>query len=257
MANQSELRLLNLSAGNYNLQIEAIDSLNKRIGNPILLTVLVDEFFYKTLGFYFLVGLCFFAIGTWYFLEQRKKYKLKEKFASQIINSQNEERSRVAKELHDSIGQRLLVLKNTVSLKKTTDKAELKMINDTIDEVRNISHNLHPFQFEKLGLKASLENLLDEFQKSSEVFYSHDIDAIAGILSKEKEFFVFRMLQECIVNVEKHAKATACNLTVIKKENNKSGIGLKNLHERASYLGAFFSIVSNDKGTVTTIKIRK
>lgn len=277
LENKTELRLLNLSAGNYNLEIEAVDSIGKNIGNSIVLSIFIDEFFYKTIWFYILLFLGILSIGIWYFLEQKKKYRLKEQFASKIISSQEQERSRVSKELHDSIGQRLLVLKKTITQKEKFDEQELKMINDTIAEVRTISHDLHPFQFEKLGLITSLENLFDEFQKKSEVFYSYEIDDFTGVLSTEKELFVFRMLQECIVNVEKHAKATACNLKVVNKEkhlnfklkdNGKgfdleesqtiNGIGLKNLKERASYINALFSIESTpNKGTTITIKIRK
>ena len=277
LGNIPEVRLLNLSTGNYKLQIEAVDSINNTIGNPIFLSIAIDEFFYKSAWFYTLLFLVVMSLGVWYFFEQRKKYQLKEQFASQIINTQENERSRVAKELHDSIGQRLLILKKKISLKESFDNEELKMIDDTIAEVRNISHNLHPFQFEKIGLVTSLENILDEFQKSSEVFYSYKIDNIDGILSKEKELFIFRMVQECIVNVEKHANATACSLYVKNKKDRiefllkdngkgfdidnqvyKNGIGLKNLQERASYLNAFFDIKAlKNKGTEIKIKIRK
>tara|TARA_R110002049_G_scaffold278808_1_gene457655 strand:+ start:701 stop:3721 length:3021 start_codon:yes stop_codon:yes gene_type:complete len=276
LENKSELRLLNLSAGNYNLEIEAIDSVNNRIGNAIQLSIFVDAFFYKTIWFYLLLFIGVSGILIWYFLEEQNKYKLKEQFATKIINTQENERSRVAKELHDSIGQRLLILKNTVLQKEILDNQELKMINETIDEVRTISHNLHPFQFEKIGLYESLKNMIDEFQKSSSVFYSHEIDDISGLLSKEKELFIFRIVQECIVNVEKHAEATACNLTVVKKEKyiqfqikdngkgfnisekqNLEGIGLINLKERATYINAPFNIESKqNKGTIITLKIR-
>ena len=131
--------------------------------------------------------------------------------------------------MHDSIGQRLLVLQKTFSKNKSQEETELKMINDVINEVRNISHNLHPFQFRKLGLTKSLENMMDAFQKSSEVFYSYEIDDDIDVyISKEKGLFIFRMLQECIANVEKHANATACNLTIINEAKiEHSVIGIR------------------------------
>ena len=207
----------------------------------------------------------------------KKKQQLQEDFTKAIISTQENERARVAKELHDSIGQRLLILKRTVSQKESVAKTELEMITETIDEVRNISHNLHPFQFEKLGLKTSLENLMDEFQKTSTVFYSYEIDDVNAILSIEKQLFIFRMLQECLVNVEKHAHATACNLTVTHQEKSiefiikdngkgfdasqeihKKGIGLKNLKERATFLNGVLYINSKEnEGTTITIKIPK
>ncbi|WP_148869873.1 sensor histidine kinase [Tenacibaculum adriaticum] len=275
----TEIRLSNLSAGKHILEIEAIDSANKNIGKPIVLSIFAGEFFYKSDWFYFLFFLGIFVIIFWFYLEERKKHVLKENFSNKIISTQEEERSRIAKELHDSIGQRLLVLQKTFSKNKNQEETELKMINDVINEVRNISHNLHPFQFRKLGLAKSLENMMDAFQKSSEVFYSYEIDDDIDVyISKEKGLFIFRMLQECIANVEKHANATACNLTIINEAkiirfvlkdngsgfmvnnamNSNESLGLKSLQERAQFISAILNIQSNSKtGTIITIKIAK
>ncbi|MDY0781032.1 sensor histidine kinase [Tenacibaculum sp. IB213877] len=275
----TEIRLSNLSAGKHILEIEAIDSANKIIGKPIMLSIFAGEFFYKSDWFYFLFFLGIVVIIFGFYLEERKKNILKEHFSNKIISTQEEERSRVAKELHDSIGQRLLVLQKTVLKNKSKEETELKMINDVINEVRNISHNLHPFQFKKLGLAKSLENMMDAFQKTSDVFYSYEIaDNIDVYISKEKGLFIFRMLQECIANVEKHAKATACNLTITNEAkiirfvlkdngsgfivnnamNSNESLGLKSLQERAQFINAILNIQSNPKtGTVITIKIAK
>lgn len=205
----------------------------------------------------------------------KKKQILLKKFTKDMIAVQENERSRIAKELHDSLGQRLLILKSNISQKEDAQKNELVMISEAIDEVRNISHNLHPFQFEKLGLVNSLKNLIDDFQKSSSIFYSHKMESISKKLSIEKQLFIFRMIQECLVNVEKHSKATACNVTVIEDEKwlefiirdngkgftihedvYKKGIGLKNLKDRASFLNASLQIQSEiNKGTITSIKL--
>ncbi|MEO9571660.1 MAG: sensor histidine kinase [Polaribacter sp.] len=278
LAIETEVRLSNLSSGEYTLEIEANNSINEIIGKPIVLSISVDEFFYKSDWFYFLLFIGSSGIILWYFMEERKKHQLKEQFSSQIISSQEEERSRVAKELHDSIGQSLLVLKNTVSKKENKNTTELKMIDNVINEVRNMSHNLHPFQFEQLGLVKSLENMMDAFQKSSDIFYSYEIDDVDKFISKEKSLFIFRMLQECIVNVEKHANATACNLTITnetkiirfvlkdngtgfivdKAMNSLISLGLKSLQERAQYINAILRIRSKPKiGTTIIIKVKK
>jgi signal transduction histidine kinase len=206
----------------------------------------------------------------------RNKQKLQEKFSQDILNTQEEERSRVAKELHDGVGQQLLVLKNTFLQKEPQEKEEVTLLENTIREVREISHNLYPFQFKKLGLVKSLEHMMNAFQKSSPVFYSYDIEDISGRITKEKELFIYRMLQECISNVEKHAAATACNLTVKAKNNQivfqlkdngkgfsvetinttKTSLGIRSLKERAQYMNALLDIKSiKEKGTTITIKI--
>jgi signal transduction histidine kinase len=120
--------------------------------------------------------------------------------------------------------------------------------------------------------------MMDAFQKSSEVFYSYEIDAIDKYISNQKALFIFRMLQECIVNVEKHANATACNLTIVNEKriirfvlkdngtgfivdkvmNSLVSLGLKSLQERAQYINAILNIISKPEiGTTITIKVKK
>lgn len=222
-----------------------------------------------------LVAIFFVFIYLWKSRQfARKKYQLKVQFANQIVSSQEQERTRIAKDLHDSIGQRLLLLKNTLLI-NTKKTEEIHLIEETIKEVRTMSHNLHPFQFEKLGLIKSLQHMMDAFQKSSDVFYSYDIEDISEKITKEKELFIYRMLQECISNVEKHAQATACNLAVFTKKDTiyfqlkdngkgfsienkqtQSSLGIRNLRERAQYINAVLDIKSiKEKGTTITIKI--
>ena len=120
--------------------------------------------------------------------------------------------------------------------------------------------------------------MIETFQKNSNVFYSQDIETPDGLISKEKEIYVFRMIQESITNVEKHAEATACNLSseykkdfliFILKDNGKGfevpknnedfeGLGMKTLKERAQFIKVDLDIQSiPGKGTTVTIKIPK
>jgi len=274
LLNTNEVRLFSLASGDYNLQIEAIDSTKKRIGEPINLSLSVNTLFYQTAWFYIVISLLVLGIWSLFYFENKKKHRLRAKYASDIVQSQEAERVRIAKELHDSIGQRLLLLKNQFLISE--ENTQTTLIDQTINEVRTISHNLHPFRFETLGLVKSLENMMDAFQKSSSVFYSYDIEDISGMLSKEQELFLFRMLQECISNVEKHAQASACNLKIVKQKHsimftlrdngigfsvenakdNKTSLGIQSLKERAQYINAFFEINStHGKGTRVTIKL--
>ncbi|GEQ84736.1 hypothetical protein ULMS_02440 [Patiriisocius marinistellae] len=206
----------------------------------------------------------------------RNKQKLQEEFTKDVLKTQEKERARIAGELHDSVGQKLLILKNSLVQKDNGDKKEIDLVGDTIKEVREMSHGLHPFQFEKLGLVQSLKNMVETFQKNSNIFYSEDIEIEYLKFPKEKEIYVFRMLQEAITNVEKHSDATACNLTAtesnnqiifILKDNGKGfdlnknttewkGLGMKTLEERARFIDANLQIDSlPHKGTTITLKI--
>ncbi|MBI1267931.1 MAG: hypothetical protein GC193_10930 [Cryomorphaceae bacterium] len=206
---------------------------------------------------------------------ERKKQKLQVAFTRDILKTQERERARIASELHDSIGQKLLVIKNALVTKNADDKNEIEMVSETIKEVREMSHNLHPFQFEKLGLMRSLKNMIESFQKSSNVFYSEEIEVHNELLDKEKGINIFRMIQEAMVNVEKHAGATACNLSVtetkddllfklkdngkgFKKEFASQGLGMKTLHERAQLIGGHLEVLSElGKGTTIILSVPK
>ncbi|MUV03342.1 hypothetical protein GN157_06425 [Flavobacterium rakeshii] len=204
-----------------------------------------------------------------------KKAKLQKEFARNLIKHLEQERKRIAGELHDSIGQNLLLIKNNLMLHKEKDTG---LVEQTINEVRNMSQSLHPFQFEKLGLLTSIEHTIQNFQRNSTIFYSEDIQVDNLKIEKEKEIFIYRMVQECLANVEKHSQAKACRVevtetdTYIKFEIKDNGIGfdvsekmetinslgLKNLKERAAFLGSLVDINSvKGKGTTITIKIRK
>jgi len=275
LQNKTDINLFNLPSGDYTLQIEALNPLGETIGRPMEIFISAQQFFYQTAWFYLIVSLLVLGIGTLIYFEKRKKHLLKAQYASEIVQSEEAERVRISKELHDNIGQKILLLKMRAQSNNALDSETVKLFEDTLNDVRNMSHNLHPFQFEQLGLIKSIENLIDSFQKNSPVFYSYEIDPVAEKISGPKKLFLFRMLQEGITNVEKHAQATACNLKVFKKndrivfqlkDNGKGfvyqkdattgNLGMKNLQERALYIGAVAEIKSiTNKGTTLTISL--
>ncbi len=203
----------------------------------------------------------------------KKQQALQEKFSQDLITGQEEERSRIARELHDSVGQKLMLLsKTTKSL--GSENAE-QLASSTLDEVRSISRGLHPSNLERLGLTESINALVYNINANTELFFTDEIENIDNILSKESELHVYRIIQETLSNVVKHSEAKAVKMEVDKmkdainimvSDNGKGfdfeskyksmSLGLKTLLERAKIIGAQLNLDSKvNKGTVVTLNI--
>jgi two-component system, sensor histidine kinase LadS len=180
-------------------------------------------------------------------------------FSKQLIKLQEDERKRIAAELHDSVGQSLSVIKNrTVLLQKDSSKpASIDEIGDivtqTIEEVRNISYGLRPYQLDLLGLRQAIITLVEEVSDSSSINFSHEIDTVDTLLTKEAEINVYRIVQECLNNIVKHSEAPEALIKLQKKgqflemlieDNGKGfnetsigkGFGLIGIKERVNIL---------------------
>lgn len=200
-----------------------------------------------------------------------KKAKLQKLFSRELLQEQEKERKRFSKELHDGIGQNLLLIKNSLTLnpKKTT-----QLLDKTIEEIRAITRNLHPIQLEKFGLTKAIENLIEDLNELTPVVFSSEIENIDNFFPKEKEIYLYRIVQECFNNIIKHAGATAAKIKIKKEadrviitiqdngsgfnfdENNKKqkSFGLKSLQERVEFLKGNIKFDSKkNKGTIITI----
>lgn len=208
------------------------------------------------------------------YLFTKKKGILQKEYSQNLIKRSERERKRLAQELHDGIGQNLVLIKN--QFLQTETKKDTSIIDVTIEEVRNLSQGLHPFQIEKLGLIEAVKYTIEQFQKSSTIFYSAKIETNATNLSKETEVYLFRMIQECLTNVEKHSQARACQVllkkidgdflvqikdngkgfSVEQKMNKTDSLGMKTLKERSQLINSVLQIESNkDLGTVVKIVV--
>lgn len=193
---------------------------------------------------------------------------------------------RLAGELHDSLGQNLLVVKNwaLVGLNTLTEdnpaREHLSEISETtsllLNEVREITCNLRPSQLERLGLTNTIENMVEHVQHSAEVAFITDFDNIDGLLSKDAEINLYRVVQECVNNIVRHSAATKAWLSIkrngelvqlICRDNGRgfnpdirapqSGIGLTGMAERVHMLGGRYRLESAaDQGVTISVTIR-
>ncbi|PIQ17400.1 MAG: hypothetical protein COW66_12005 [Flavobacteriaceae bacterium CG18_big_fil_WC_8_21_14_2_50_34_36] len=198
----------------------------------------------------------------------RMKKMLNEKYTQDLLQAQEEERKRVSKDLHDGIGQSLLLIKNKIVLQK--DEATKTMVENAIEEVRSISRALHPFQLQEMGITKAIQNILRQFDETTDLFISAEIESIDNLLQIHQEVNVYRIVQESLNNVLKHAKASAIKVTVKKRPtsivlviqdngigfdfseryNDFNSLGLKTLKERTRFLNGTMKINSQtQKGT--------
>jgi len=161
-------------------------------------------------------------------LEQRRAAQ--ELFSRRLLESQETERKRIAAELHDSLGQNLLVIKNRAQMARqpgTSVEAELDEITrlaaQSLQEVRDISQNLRPYQLDRLGLTRALQGVVRKVSASATLTITANIMPVDRLFPSEAETNVFRILQEALNNILKHSAATEARVEV---EQNGSQVRL-------------------------------
>lgn len=219
--------------------------------------------------------------------ELKRRQFIQQEFARRLIESQEQERKRIASELHDSLGQYLLAIKNWALFglnsvtKENPAREYLTEVSETtslaLEEVREMTHNLRPYQLERLGLTNTLEYMLKNIRNSSPIQFSCEIENVDGLLSKEAEIVFYRVVQETINNVIKHSEANNAQISIkpignilefvcrddgrgfdidAAKKSGQSGLGLEGIAERLKILGGQYEIASEiGKGTIVSVKV--
>lgn len=207
--------------------------------------------------------------------------------AQRVVRSQEEERARLSRDLHDGISQWLVSIKLQVesgvaklgnkSIPPETARASLdraaSQLNDVLGEVRRISHDLRPALLDDLGLSAALEHLTREFSEHAAIDISFKCDGKTDGLSEVVKTVLFRIAQESLTNIKRHANAASARLHLIVDKKTATliitddgigfdvariarhpirGIGLRNMHERANAVGGRLELTSSTNGTQVT-----
>jgi signal transduction histidine kinase len=199
--------------------------------------------------------------------------------AGRLQSVREEERKRVARELHDQLGQALTAIKMDVSSLKhvTKQRSEslLRLIDQTIESVRRISTELRPGILDELGLMATVEWAAEEFESRTGTTCRLDLPQAEIVIDREIATALFRILQETFTNVARHAHATHVNvrlaredgsLTLEVHDNGKgiseeqvsaaSSLGILGMQERVLLLGGELAISgAPDEGTTIHVRI--
>lgn len=216
-----------------------------------------------------------------YALERNRQ---EEETVIRILAAQDTEKERIARDVHDTLGQNLtsasMQMQSLKSLVADDEKeihssidAALKSINDAIAESRGISRSLMPQTVKKFGLESGIESVIMTLNDKSETQYELESNLEFTRFEQQKELALFRIAQEAINNILKYAKATLVEIKLILVENlllmqiddngvgfdpdsveNQKGIGLESIRTRAKSIGAKLEI-SSEEGKGTSIRV--
>lgn len=270
-----EIAYSGVPPGRYTFQLESLDSK----GTPaqqdeVELVVLAhwwEQRVVQVAAVALAVALLAYAAGR-KIKNLRQAGERRAEVARRILEAEERERKRVASELHDGLGQNLLVMKNLASLAgrwlpaENSAVAQFKEIADAagqaLAEVRSISRALRPPELDRLGLTKAVRAMASRIAESSEVHVECDLPEVKYDLTPEHKIGVFRILQEALNNALRHSGADRVtitlhgdpqSLTATVEDNGHGfpstnvavpGIGLQSMRERASLMGGRLDIVS-------------
>jgi PAS domain S-box-containing protein len=210
--------------------------------------------------------------------------------SGQLLHLQDQERRRIARELHDSSGQILAALAINLSLAQSgNDKIDLRaakalqesvgLVQELSRELRTLSHLLHPPLLDEVGLASGLRSYLDGFTERSKITVDLEIPKDLGRLSQDLETAIFRIVQECLTNIHRHSQSPIARIRITRSDSQISlevedrgkgippekrqvmnsdgtaGVGIRGMRERLRQLGGSLEINSTETGTVVVARL--
>src|SRR5579872_7773 len=210
-------------------------------------------------------------------------------FASRLQKVQDDERKRIARELHDSVGQLLAAIGMNINVVQSQssklDADGVRAVSDNAmlvrqvsNEIRTLSHLLHPPLLDVAGVASALRWYVDGFAERSKIKVDLEISADLGRLSPNIEITIFRIVQECLTNIHRHSGSATAAITLQPKDNvlllqvrdsgkgislekqqeltlGRGGVGVEGMRERVRQLGGSLEINSTGTGTVVSARL--
>ena len=210
--------------------------------------------------------------------------------SGQLLHLQDQERRRIARELHDSAGQILAALGMNLSLVGSENgniapraakaiQESVGLVQELSRELRTISHLLHPPLLDEVGLASGLRSYLEGFTERSKISVDLELPEDLGRLQQDSETAIFRIVQECLTNIHRHSESPVARIRIRRTDSEVSlevedrgrgipperrqamdsggtaGVGIRGMRERLRQLGGSLEINSNDAGTVVVARL--
>lgn len=203
--------------------------------------------------------------------------------SARLLQAQDDERRRLARELHDSVGQLLAAISMNISTVRSTPltpvaaaaaEENAKLVEQISSEIRTMSHLLHPPLLDEAGLASALRWYVDGFSTRSKIEVNCEVAGDFGRLPEDMEIAIFRMVQECLTNIHRHSESSTAVVRVAQEDGSvqveirdagkgippekklalgslqQSGVGFRGMRERIQQLGGVLEIQSDGHGTV-------
>ena len=214
------------------------------------------------------------------------------RLSGQLLRSQDQERRRIARDLHDSTGQDLVALATALSqlhasipsssrrLRKLASECQA-LAEQCIREIRTLSYLLHPPMLEEVGLEDAIRLFVEGFAKRSAIQVELEVSPQLGRLDPDAELTLFRVVQESLNNIQRHSGSPRAKIRVARNPQEitlevsdagsgisekqpmqdgeisfKLGVGIPSMHERVKLIGGQLTIDSSSCGTIVRVTIR-
>jgi signal transduction histidine kinase len=207
--------------------------------------------------------------------------------SARLLQMQDEERRRLARELHDSVGQLLAAISmNTSRVLEEKEKLSeavrasveenLNLMQQVSKEIRTMSHLLHPPLLDEAGLESAIRWYIDGFAERSKIHVDLDMPPNFDRLSSDQEIALFRVVQECLTNIHRHSESPTAAIRITRedgdvhlevKDEGKGipqdqqvvlnsdgavGVGFRGMRERLRQLGGTLNVNSSEEGTIVS-----
>jgi PAS domain S-box-containing protein len=214
-----------------------------------------------------------------------RQTEIVRELSARLLQIQDEERRRIARELHDSVGQMLAAVSmNMVHVHREADvlspeagkalEDSTGLLEQLSAEIRTISHLLHPPLLDEVGLQSALQWYIEGFSERSKINVDLQLPEDFGRLPRNLEITLFRVVQECLTNIHRHSGSSTASIHVARLQNEVrlevrdagkgiaketqatlasgklSGVGLRGMHERLRQMGGELDVQSNGTGTL-------
>ena len=216
------------------------------LGSGVLIGVFIDVLFIMVVA----LGTLFMVLSDGRRTLEQRTAQL-EQLTQQLLRAQEDERRRISRELHDEAGQVLTAVKIELDLEGRREASA--MVGRALAQVRDISNLLRPSELDDLGLVPAVRGLAEDFSKRTQVRVALEIDESLQSPSPEQQVVIYRVLQEALTNVARHARAKEVHVTlasnadqvVLRIEDDGQGfehepvphLGLLGMRERVAALG--------------------